>query len=314
MFHRERSGDNEHLVDVRACVCSATNVDRYMSRLIISAFILGAAASAAAAETKLTVTPTMAQPGDPVLVTVTGSNEQPTGKANGAALHFFPAKVGYQAVFAIPLDAKPDAISIEIDGVLPAWVRVRDFKFPEATLVVEEELANPGKEERRQIDADNKAILDAAAKSAREAPLFTERFLRPPGGLTSIFGEWRTFNDGHRSQHLGADFGARNGAKVGAINAGTVVLVHENGFLVGNVVVVSHGGGIASAYFHLSKTSVAVGDTVARGAEIGRAGSTGRSTGPHLHLMVRVPGGLVDPVSFMNLPLAPRLPQAVYLP
>jgi len=88
-----------------------------------------------------------------------------------------------------------------------------------------------------------------------------------------------------------------------------VVLVRD-GFLTGNLVAIAHGAGIASAYYHLSKTSVAEGDKVERGAEIGLAGATGRTTGPHLHLSVRVPGGFVDPATFLRLKLMPVVPKS----
>ncbi|TMQ20586.1 MAG: M23 family metallopeptidase [Deltaproteobacteria bacterium] len=263
-----------------------------------------AAASIAAADTTFTVTPTTARPGDPVLVTVVGSPRAPRGTANGKALQFFPIETGYQAVFAIALDARPDPVAIRVDSIAePQTVQVGEVAFPETDVVVEDELANPSKLERERIDADNAAIVRAVAR-ARGEPQFVRAFRRPPGEVNSVFGVWRTFNDGHRSQHLGLDLFAREGTRVKAINAGTVVLVRPC-FLGGNVVVVAHGGGIASAYLHLSKFSVAEGDHVAQGDEIGRAGHTGRTTGPHLHLGIHVPGGMVDPVAFFQLKIPP---------
>ncbi|HSR98111.1 MAG TPA: M23 family metallopeptidase [Kofleriaceae bacterium] len=262
----------------------------------------------AAPGTTLTVSSTSVAPGEPVLVTVTGSGEIPRGTANGTPLQFFAARGGYQAVFAVPLDAKPDAISIEVDSVKePQTVRVREVTFAETDVVVEDEMANPSKEDRTRIDQDNAAILAAAAK-AKGDPQFAKPFRRPPGEVTSLFGVWRTFNDGHRSQHLGLDLFAREGTKVRAVNAGTVVLVRDC-FLAGNIVVVAHGAGIASAYYHLSQPSVAEGDTVAQGDVIGLAGHTGRTTGPHLHLSMHVPGGMVDPAAFFKLKLAPAKPK-----
>jgi murein DD-endopeptidase MepM/ murein hydrolase activator NlpD len=243
-----------------------------------------------------------------VLVTVTGSGEMPRGTANGTPLQFFPARTGFQAVFAIPLDARPDPVTIEVDSVpQPQTVRIREVTFAETDVVVEDEYANPPKADRERIDRDNAAILAAAAK-AKGDPLFARPFRRPPGEVTSVFGVWRTFNDGHRSQHLGLDLFAREGSRVRAINAGTVVLVRDC-FLAGNVVVVAHGGGLASAYYHLNKASVAEGDTVAQGDVIGLAGHTGRTTGPHLHLSMHVPGGMVDPAAFFKLKLAPATPR-----
>ncbi len=276
-------------------------------RYSVALGILLASTSASAAP-KVTVTPAAARPGDAVLVTVTGMTGEPKGTANGSALEFFGSRTGYQAVFAIPLDVKTETLAVDITAVTkPASVKILlATKFPETDVIVEDELANPGKVEREKIDGDNAAILGAVRKAAGEAQ-FVKPFVRPLGKITSTFGEWRTFNDGHRSQHLGVDLAANEGTRVNAINAGTVVLVRD-GFLAGNLVVVAHGAGIASAYYHLSKVTVAEGDVVKAGAEIGKVGKTGRTTGPHLHLSVRVPGGFVDPLSFFKLRAAPKMP------
>jgi murein DD-endopeptidase MepM/ murein hydrolase activator NlpD len=229
----------------------------------------------------------------------------PKGKAGGQPLEFFATKRGYQAVFATALDINEDHILVEVaGGPTPISVPVVPTTFKESKLWVEDELANPGPEERRQIDEDNRAITASYAK-ASEAPAFTRAFRRPAGTVTSTFGEWRTFNDGHRSQHLGLDLSAREGARVTAIDDGTVALVRET-FLAGNVVVIAHGGGISSLYFHLSKIKVAEGDKVTQGTLLGLAGHTGRTTGPHIHLSIHVPGGMVDPAAFLKLPLAQK--------
>ena len=280
-------------------------------RSLVIAVLAIAPAASAAADTQLSVTPTVVRPGDPVLVTVTGGRDLPHGTANGAALQFFPARTGYQAVFATALDATTDTVTIEVDSVTsPRTVQLRATTFPETDVVVEDELANPSRPDRDRIDADNAAILRAAA-TAKGPPQFARPFRRPPGEVTSAFGVWRTFNEGHRSQHLGLDLFAREASPVRAINAGTVVLVRDC-FLAGNVVVISHGAGIASAYYHLSKATVAEGDTVAPGERIGLAGHTGRTTGPHLHVSIHVPGGMVDPAAFFKLKLAPTNPAVTH--
>jgi murein DD-endopeptidase MepM/ murein hydrolase activator NlpD len=274
-----------------------------MKSLLVVGLLVSASATAFA-DPKLQVTPMKASPGDPVLVTVTGASTPPKGTVDGKALQFFRAKNGHQALFAVSLDHAPTPINVEVDSVkVPATIEVVDKKFARTDVIVEDELANPPAAERKMIDADNKAII-AAMTSDNGEPHFTRAFRRPRGEVTSPFGEWRTFNDGHTSQHLGADYVAREGTKVRAINAGTVTLVRDT-FLGGKIVVLAHGGGVASAYFHLNATSVAEGDIVRLGDEIGRAGQTGRTTGPHLHLAVRTPGGFVDPVRFFKLPIAP---------
>jgi murein DD-endopeptidase MepM/ murein hydrolase activator NlpD len=242
-------------------------------------------------------------PGDPVLVTVTGVDEAPRAKAGGQPLAFYPARRGFQAVFAVPLSIDEDHVMIEVAGEKqPVSVPVLAKKFRETKLVVEEEYANPSEEDGKLIDADNAAIGATYAKAAG-APRFTHAFRQPRGSVTGTFGEWRTFQDGHRAQHLGLDVAAAEGSAVAAVNDGTVVLVRET-FLAGNVVVIAHGAGIASMYFHLQKATVAEGDHVTRGERIGLAGHTGRTTGPHLHVGIRVHGGLVDPQAFFRLPIS----------
>ncbi|HEY5949010.1 MAG TPA: M23 family metallopeptidase [Kofleriaceae bacterium] len=261
--------------------------------------------SVAVAEPTVSVQPKVAHPGDAVLVMVRGARHVPKGTADGKPLEFFRGKAGYQALFSVPIDSPAQRIAISVDDdktVIP----VKDVDFPETDVVVEEEYANPPAADRDRIAEDNQAIIAAMTKHD-SAPQFTRAFRRPRGEVTSRFGEWRTFNDGHRSQHLGMDVFAREGTKVSAVNTGTVTLVRDT-FLAGNVVVIAHGGGIATGYFHLSKIDVNEGDVVQAGQVIGRAGQTGRTTGPHLHLAVRVPGGFVDPAGFFKLAISPATP------
>ncbi len=99
---------------------------------------------------------------------------------------------------------------------------------------------------------------------------------------------------------MGTDFAGTVGAPVVAANRGVVRIVGAfyNG---GNVIYVDHGAGLTSAYLHLSKQLVAVGDTVERGQRIGLVGATGRVTGPHLHLIVRYGDITVDPLSLFAI-------------
>jgi murein DD-endopeptidase MepM/ murein hydrolase activator NlpD len=255
----------------------------------------------AAAEPSVRIEPKVVHRGDPVLVTVTGVDGAPSGSANGEALQFFRTKHGYQAVVAVELHGDDKPLKIKVGDVERA-VDITPVVFAETDVIVEDELANPPAKEREQIAEDNKAMIKAMRSEGE--PQFTRAFVRPRGEITSPFGEWRTFNDGHRSQHLGMDVFAKEGSRVSAVNAGTVTLVRDT-FLAGKVVVVEHGAGIASAYFHLSEATVGEGDVVTRGQQIGRAGHTGRTTGPHLHLAMRVSGGFVNPATFFKLRLQP---------
>ncbi len=118
------------------------------------------------------------------------------------------------------------------------------------------------------------------------------------GSITSSFG-YRTHPVlGYQRLHAGTDFGAPAGAPIVAADGGVVVTAGWLGGY-GNTVVISHGGGIATLYGHQSRLAVGVGARVRRGQVIGYVGSTGMSTGPHLHFEVRVNGGPVDPVRYL---------------
>ena len=100
--------------------------------------------------------------------------------------------------------------------------------------------------------------------------------------------------------HPGIDLSAPTGTPVSAAAAGRVVFAGFDGGGYGKLVEVAHGNGVLSMYAHLSAFSVRVGQSVATGARVGRVGSTGESTGPHLHFEVRVRGAAVDPVSALR--------------
>jgi len=127
--------------------------------------------------------------------------------------------------------------------------------------------------------------------SATNTPV---RFLRPvPGPITDGFGM-----RGKRPHH-GVDFPAASGTPVGAGGVGTVSSAGYNAFGYGNLVVITHRLGFESWYAHLSSVAVVRGQAVSGGVMIGRVGSTGRSTGPHLHFEVRRNGTPIDPVPLL---------------
>jgi len=98
--------------------------------------------------------------------------------------------------------------------------------------------------------------------------------------------------------HEGIDLGAAYGAPIRAAASGTVIYCgEESGY--GNLTVIDHGGGIATAYGHQSSIAVSCGQSVSQGQVIGYVGSTGHSTGPHLHFEVRVNGNPVDPLGYL---------------
>lgn len=159
-----------------------------------------------------------------------------------------------------------------------------------------------------QLDADADHIqsilaarqASAASVSSGALPTGGGQLLWPANGpLTSPYG-YRThpiFGDSRL--HTGIDIGASYGAPVIASDSGVVAYVGAmSGY--GNVIVVDHGGGLATTYNHLSAFSVASGQQVGRGSPIGNVGCTGYCTGPHLHFEVRVNGSPVDPMPYLQ--------------
>lgn len=119
------------------------------------------------------------------------------------------------------------------------------------------------------------------------------------GRLSSPFGLQRFFNGEARNPHSGLDFAVPAGTPVTSPAAGRVILIGEY-FFNGKTVFVDHGQGFISMFCHLSAVSVTLGDELARGAVLGRVGSTGRATGPHLHWNVSLNDARVDPAIFIG--------------
>lgn len=131
--------------------------------------------------------------------------------------------------------------------------------------------------------------------------LWAGEFLQPiQGTLTTSFGAYREYNDGRReSRHGGLDLAAPTGTPVLAANAGRVVFAGPLQ-VYGNGIVLDHGLGLASAYFHLNTIAVQMGQMVQKGEVIGTVGNTGLSTGAHLHWEMRLGNVPVDPTQWMS--------------
>lgn len=118
--------------------------------------------------------------------------------------------------------------------------------------------------------------------------------------ITSEFGNKRVYNNTLQSFHSGTDFKASVGTPIHASAQG-IVKIAKNRFYAGNSVVIDHGSGIYSCYYHLDSLNVQEGQTVMQNELLGYSGSTGRVTGPHLHFTIRVKNIIVDPVQFIQI-------------
>ena len=129
----------------------------------------------------------------------------------------------------------------------------------------------------------------------------SKKFILPlHSKITSAYGKARLYNGSLKGYHSGTDFRAKMGTPVLAANEGRVVLVKKR-FYSGGTVVLDHGEGIYTCYFHMSAFAVKLGEYVKRGAVLGKSGESGRVTGPHLHFSARIKGVQVDPLQLIEL-------------
>jgi murein DD-endopeptidase MepM/ murein hydrolase activator NlpD len=119
------------------------------------------------------------------------------------------------------------------------------------------------------------------------------------GHISSYFGERQDPFNGHQAFHKGIDFASPQGSNVVAVAAGVVTFAGEKAGY-GNLVEVSHGNGLVTRYGHNQGIAVGLGKTVARGDTLAYVGSTGRSTGPHVHFEVLKDGRQIDPLTFIG--------------
>jgi len=213
----------------------------------------------------------------------------------------WPAEDGV-CYFPVDLLAEPGTVTLARrvgEGGAAKWqtaeVRVGDYPYPVQHITLDDDSRvnlSAQNLERAQRERQKINALWALRTPRRFAlPLGTPLAEMPEGGR---FGSRRVFNGEPRSPHTGADFAATTGTPVRAVAAGTVKLAEEH-FFAGKSVFIDHGDGLISMTFHLSEIDVQEGDEVDRGQFIGKVGSTGRSSGPHLHFGVRWRGERIDP-------------------
>ncbi len=266
---------------------------------------------------RLTAAPARPEPGAIVRLTLSApvSGADPVVSVRGTLarepLHFIRLTPGtWHAIGGVPVDTSGTLVAsvvIERSSGRTESAKVR-FSLPKVPPPIAQPLAVDSSF-TRPLDSATKARIDRENERAREIgrqahdrpPMWTASFLKPRTSvITSEFGSGRLFNGALTTRHLGVDFRGAVGEPVRAANRGVVALV-DNFFLAGNVIYIDHGAGVVTAYFHLSKTLVAVGDTVKRGQEIGLVGQTGRVTGPHLHWAARYGAITVNPLDLVAL-------------
>ena len=223
-----------------------------------------------------------------------------SGALDDQVLRFAPLPTGAWGVVGVPMSAQAgghpvqltitDSLGASVSTTVSTVVLAADFGSehiqipPDKTNLLNAEVAQ---EDARQ--------LEEAFATLTPEKLWNGAFVQPfDGPVTSPFGIRRTYNDGRDGYHTGLDISGAPGSPVVAAAGGRVVLaaalqVH------GSTVVLDHGWGVCTAYYHLSQILVSAGQEVTQGEQVGLIGNTGLSTGAHLHWDVRVSGVPVQP-------------------
>jgi murein DD-endopeptidase MepM/ murein hydrolase activator NlpD len=209
-------------------------------------------------------------------------------------------------------ETKPGKYTLELAGTSATKSSVRFARtftvgraiYPKirVELAVEKKFTAPDPEQVKQI-GDSKKVKEAYLGRVTPDREWDGNFTAPVDAATSdVFGSQRIFNGVAQREHQGLDYRVHTGTPVAAMNDGSVLLARFL-YFEGNCVVIDHGQGLLTLYFHLSELKVKEEDPVKRGEIIGLSGGTGRATGPHLHVAVRWQGTYLDPARLLQMSL-----------
>ncbi len=206
--------------------------------------------------------------------------------------------IHHLAIFPIDYHTTKGSRTIFIDGK-PILLHIVPKHYPKEKIRVAKSKVHPPKSTLKRIQAEYQEARKIYATTTPKSYI-TKPFILPLNSkITSSYGNARVFNGVLKSFHSGTDFKAKVGTPVKAINDGKVVLAKQR-YYAGGSIIIDHGKGVYSCYYHLSKFLVKKGDRVKRGQIIAKSGQSGRVSGPHLHLTIKIKGISVDPIQFIQ--------------
>ncbi|MGH9368283.1 MAG: M23 family metallopeptidase, partial [Thermoanaerobaculia bacterium] len=237
------------------------------------------------------------------------------GKTTGVFLEGEPGGRSFRGLAGVDLEAKAGKWEIRFEAVEAGGrsfspthrLRVEPGRFEVEPLRVDPRFVEPPPGEADRIREERERVAQVW-ETGEARRLWAGPFRDPveaPAG--SNFGARRVFNGQPRSRHTGVDFAAPAGAPVTAPAPGRVALAEVH-YFSGGTVILDHGGGLFTTYFHLSRLDVREDEPVETGDRIGAVGATGRATGPHLHWGARLRGARIDPLTLRWLPSWPLEP------
>ena len=179
------------------------------------------------------------------------------------------------------------------------YLKVKYGNYKKEILKVSKTKTSFGSKSLKRIRKESKEAKKIYAQVSSKK--YSKKFIYPLNSkITSQYGNRRLFNGKLKSYHSGTDFRAKVGTPIKASNDG-IVKIAKNRFFAGGSVVIDHGEGIFTVYYHLSGIKVKIGQAVKRGEIVGISGKSGRVTGPHLHFGVVLQKSSIEPLKFIKL-------------
>ena len=246
----------------------------------------------------------VAAPGGVAAVPVGGGAQPPQVTVDTMRVLVMRDAKAWCALVGIPLSAKPgDKIALDIRRANAREetrrITVGRKKYASQRLSVPREQAELSAEQLAQYEMERSHLLQVLGTFSEAAPATIALREPVPGRRSGSFGLRRIINGEPRSPHSGMDIAADSGTPIAAAAAGRVVDIGEYLFL-GKTVILDHGQGLLSLYAHMSEVDAMPAQAVAAGAVIGKVGTSGRATGPHVHFSVYLNTAAVDPAYFLK--------------
>jgi murein DD-endopeptidase MepM/ murein hydrolase activator NlpD len=267
--------------------------------IVIATFVATTSAHATTLPRELRV------PGGVALLSVAKADQSHTAPLvnfRGERVWVVQRKDAWVAVVGLPLSTAPGEHEVNVVQGSAATTQtflVKPKRYPVQKLTLKKAMVDPPPEVIARIERES-AHIKTLRSTWRDTETTTAAFVLPAKGpLSSRFGVARVLNGKPRSPHAGLDVAVGTGTPIAAPADGVVIDTGDY-YYCGNGVFVDHGNGLITLYCHLSEIIAKTGDAVKQGQRIGLAGSTGRSTAPHLHWGVMLNGTSVEPELFIG--------------
>lgn len=260
--------------------------------------------SETAQQSEIVTEPATPGPGDIMVVTVKNAAGPIEGTFNNNRIYFNPVNGSTKAIVAVDYFTEPGKYELVVSAtgtVIKQTVEVVKKEYTVQKLKLPKHMVELSPENEARAEREQKRM--AAIWPHENGRSWTGDFINPlEGEIITPFGVRRLINNIPKSPHTGIDVAGEKGDKIVAPNSGVVALVDKQ-FFAGRAVVLDHGQGIYTMFFHCSKVLVKKGQKVKKGDVVALVGATGRATGPHLHWGVRIQGARVDPLELIHLKL-----------